>query len=125
MSSTKKSGKTTRSALKDVVAREYTIHLHKRVRLTNPPPKNFCAIAIKRWTTNLGHGNADGVVWNRCTVLPSRRGLPAPSRRSRISPTSPWYAHDASLPSSTEKLCAARSTGLFEQSIGKRGAGWV
>ena len=36
MSSTKKSGKTTRSALKDVVAREYTIHLHKRVRLTKP-----------------------------------------------------------------------------------------
>ncbi|KUI58176.1 60S ribosomal protein L31 [Cytospora mali] len=31
MSSTKKSGKTTRSALKDVVAREYTIHLHKRM----------------------------------------------------------------------------------------------
>ncbi|KAK7743578.1 60S ribosomal protein L31B [Cytospora paraplurivora] len=31
MSSTKKSGKTTRSALKDVVAREYTIHLHKRL----------------------------------------------------------------------------------------------
>jgi hypothetical protein len=33
MSSTKKaSGKTQRSAIADVVAREYTIHLHKRVR---------------------------------------------------------------------------------------------
>lgn len=32
MSSTKKaSGKTQRSAIADVVAREYTIHLHKRV----------------------------------------------------------------------------------------------
>lgn len=32
MSSTKKpTGKTQRSAIADVVAREYTIHLHKRV----------------------------------------------------------------------------------------------
>ena len=35
----KKSGKTQRSAIADVVAREYTIHMHKRVRtppLTDP-----------------------------------------------------------------------------------------
>ncbi|KAL1844338.1 hypothetical protein VTJ83DRAFT_353 [Remersonia thermophila] len=31
MSSTKKSGKAQRSAIADVVAREYTIHLHKRL----------------------------------------------------------------------------------------------
>lgn len=31
----KPGGKGGRSALQDVVAREYTIHLHKRVRLTN------------------------------------------------------------------------------------------
>ena len=32
MSSTKKpTGKATRSAIADVVAREYTIHMHKRV----------------------------------------------------------------------------------------------
>ncbi|KAK4196928.1 ribosomal protein L31e-domain-containing protein [Triangularia verruculosa] len=31
MSSTKPSGKTQRSAIADVVAREYTIHLHKRL----------------------------------------------------------------------------------------------
>lgn len=33
--STKKTGKAGRSAIADVVAREYTIHMHKRVRL--PP----------------------------------------------------------------------------------------
>lgn len=33
MSSTKKTTKPSRSAIQDVVAREYTIHLHKRVRL--------------------------------------------------------------------------------------------
>jgi hypothetical protein len=27
----------TRSAIQDVVAREYTIHLHKRVRISRPP----------------------------------------------------------------------------------------
>jgi ABC-type hemin transport system ATPase subunit len=32
MSSKKPSGKTQRSAIADVVAREYTIHMHKRVR---------------------------------------------------------------------------------------------
>ena len=31
MSTTKKTGKSQRSAIADVVAREYTIHLHKRV----------------------------------------------------------------------------------------------
>ncbi len=31
MSSKKPSGKTTRSAISDVVAREYTIHMHKRL----------------------------------------------------------------------------------------------
>jgi large subunit ribosomal protein L31e len=31
MSSKKPSGKTQRSAIADVVAREYTIHMHKRV----------------------------------------------------------------------------------------------
>ncbi|KAK4136663.1 hypothetical protein BT67DRAFT_186984 [Trichocladium antarcticum] len=31
MSSTKPSGKATRSAIADVVAREYTIHMHKRL----------------------------------------------------------------------------------------------
>jgi hypothetical protein len=37
MSSTKKpTGKTQRSAIADVVAREYTIHLHKRVIRTSP-----------------------------------------------------------------------------------------
>lgn len=30
-STTKKTGKQSRSAISDVVAREYTIHLHKRV----------------------------------------------------------------------------------------------
>ena len=30
----KPAGKATRSAIADVVAREYTIHLHKRVRPT-------------------------------------------------------------------------------------------
>lgn len=35
MSSKQKSG---RSAIQDVVAREYTIHMHKRVRLANPRP---------------------------------------------------------------------------------------
>lgn len=32
-STTKKTGKQGRSAIADVVAREYTIHMHKRVRL--------------------------------------------------------------------------------------------
>jgi len=36
--STKTNTKTTgRSAIADVVAREYTIHLHKRVRFTSIP----------------------------------------------------------------------------------------
>lgn len=35
MSSTKKTGKQGRSAIADVVAREYTIHMHKRVRLSD------------------------------------------------------------------------------------------
>jgi large subunit ribosomal protein L31e len=36
MSSTKKpTGKTQRSAIADVVAREYTIHMHKRVNQPN------------------------------------------------------------------------------------------
>lgn len=35
---TKKTGKAGRSAIADVVAREYTIHMHKRVRLPPPPP---------------------------------------------------------------------------------------
>lgn len=34
-STTKKTGKQGRSAIADVVAREYTIHLHKRVRFTD------------------------------------------------------------------------------------------
>lgn len=34
MSSTKKTGKQGRSAIADVVAREYTIHMHKRVRIS-------------------------------------------------------------------------------------------
>lgn len=48
---------------------------------------------------------------NRCTVSPSRRGLPAPSRRSRLSPPRPWY-DDYVLPRSIyprnpdlERLC--------------------
>jgi hypothetical protein len=32
----KPAGKASRSAIADVVAREYTIHLHKRVRPTDP-----------------------------------------------------------------------------------------
>jgi large subunit ribosomal protein L31e len=36
MSSKKPTGKATRSAIADVVAREYTIHLHKRVCDSEP-----------------------------------------------------------------------------------------
>jgi hypothetical protein len=43
MSTTKKpTGKTTRSAIADVVAREYTIHMHKRVRFPALYEKIFC-----------------------------------------------------------------------------------
>lgn len=41
MSSKQKSG---RSAIQDVVAREYTIHMHKRVRFTKTDERNTVAI---------------------------------------------------------------------------------
>lgn len=42
MSSKQKSG---RSAIQDVVAREYTIHMHKRVRFTKTDERKYgCAI---------------------------------------------------------------------------------
>lgn len=39
MSSKKPTGKTQRSAIADVVAREYTIHMHKRVSSTEQPTR--------------------------------------------------------------------------------------
>lgn len=102
-----------RSALADVVAREYTIHLHKRVR-------QFChrlwlgftgygkrkrrdwKKAKNRKRTEIGSGekiengkgmSADGSCQtSRSLAQVSRSELPRPSRRSRRSLTRLWYA---------------------------------
>lgn len=48
----------------------------------------------------IGSSVLTGWFWNSCTVSPSRRGLPAPSRRSRPLRTRLWYAD---LPLTTPK----------------------
>lgn len=40
----KPAGKASRSAIADVVAREYTIHLHKRVRSTDSREHAWCRL---------------------------------------------------------------------------------
>lgn len=59
MSSKKPTGKAQRSAIADVVAREYTIHMHKRVRLReNTDPFALKFLSKKRGTgetLDIGH----------------------------------------------------------------------
>ncbi|KAL2291095.1 hypothetical protein FJTKL_13775 [Diaporthe vaccinii] len=102
MSSKQKSG---RSAIQDVVAREYTIHMHKRVRFTKTDQRKYGG----NWVSfdSSGSWMLTGWFWNSCTVSCSRRGLPAPSRRSRRLRTGLWYA-DPSLTIPKRELCPLR-----------------
>lgn len=101
-----------RSALADVVAREYTIHLHKRVCQFCPRSwsgfagygkrKKSWGKAKSRKRTEIGSGHkiengkgksADGSCQiSRSLAQVSKSELPRPSRRLRRSLTRLWYA---------------------------------
>ena len=65
MSSSKGKKTQQRSAIADVVAREYTIHLHKRVRSNIPVPS-------RRWLKVNWPPNLEGIYPEKKNVLTRR-----------------------------------------------------